>query len=339
MEGRAITTTLRCLADARLLIVLVVVLLPTSAGCGAATDPAAAGAPQSARHGGTVWMEASQEPPILNSLLGAGGMSITEVVTAPLKSSWVQVTDNGDWAPLLATRVPTLANGGVHRTSGGGMVIDLAIQSGAVWSDGVAITCADLRFTWRTIMNPKWSIGSRLGWSLVDAVECPTTKRARIVLHTAYAPYLTTLLATAPLPEHALRHADFNTVWNNQITVSSGPFVFEHWQRGDRITMRRNPRWWRAGTANKPYVDRLVIRFTADSSTLKLDLRMGDADVVGIPPDTNLQRELRAIPDVNFAVLPGAGWENLTFNHARFPFDDARVRQAVAYAIDRNALV
>ncbi|MCW2972823.1 MAG: extracellular solute-binding protein family 5, partial [Thermoleophilia bacterium] len=341
MEQRTDPTTTRRPAPAGLLALLVVGLGLLTAGCGSSSDAATAagvdvGTP---RHGGTVWMETAQEPPVLNSFLGAGGMSITEVVTAPLKSTWIQVDDHGVWQPLLATSVPTLANGGVVRTPSGGVQLAFDIQPAAVWSDREPITCQDLRFTWRTVMNPKWAIGSRIGWERIQRIDCPTPKRVRMVLDRPYAPYLSALLATAPLPQHALQGRDFNSVWNNRITVSSGPFVFDRWERGDRITMRRNPNWWRAGPEQKPYVDRLVVRFVADTASLKLDLRMGDADIVGIPPDTNLAKELKSIPDARFVVLPGAGWENLTFNTGRFPFDDARVRRAVAFAVDRDSLV
>ena len=284
-------------------------------------------------------MESAQEPPVLNAYLAVGGMSITDVVTTPLKSQWIYADDRGQWQPLLATRVPTLANGGVTLTDDGGMRIAFGIDPEAVWSDGVAITCADLRFTWRTLLNPKYAIGSRIGWEHVTAVECPTTRSVSMVLDQPFAPYLATLLATAPLPRHALRHADFNQVWNNRITVSSGPFVFRSWTRGDRMVLERNPRWWRAGSEGKPYLDRVVIRFVPDASTMKLDLRMEDADIIGLPPDTTLPDELADISTATYDIQPGAGWENLTFNTARFPFDDARVRRAVAYAVDRDTLV
>lgn len=321
----------------RVLVVLAAAAL--LAGCGSHVGAAGAAGDAPPRRGGTVWMESAQEPPLLNSYLAAGGMSITDVVTTPLKSQWIQVDDRGRWQPVLATTVPTMANGGVRATAGGGMRIDFAIDVDAVWSDGVPITCADLRFTWQTLLDPKFAIGSRIGWQHVTGIDCPTAKSATIWLDEPFAPYLSTLLATAPLPRHVLRGADFDTVWNNRITVSSGPFVFRSWTRGDRIVLERNPRWWRAGAEGRPYLDRVVIRFVPDSSTMKLDLRMEDADIIGLPPDTTLPDELADMPSVSYDIQPGAGWENLTFNTARFPFDDARVRRAAAYAIDRDSLV
>lgn len=321
-----------------LLVVLIVVPFLTS-GCGSNATNSAAASSQSPRRGGTIWLEAVQEPPVLNSYLAAGGMSITDVLTTPMKSQWIVVDDRGTWQPLIASSVPTLENGQVRLTPAGGMDITLRIDPAAVWSDGVPITCADLTFTWRTVMTRRNAIGSRLGWNHVTAIDCPTARHAVMHLDEPFAPYLATLLGTAPLPAHVLRGRDFNTAWNDSITVSSGPFVFESWKRGDRLVMQRNPRWWRAGDAGKPYVDRLVVRFVPDASTMKLDLRMEDADVIGPPPDTTLPDELGDIRSAKFSIQPGSTWENLTFNTTRFPFDDARVRRAAAYAIDRDALV
>jgi len=330
------TTIARRLPLLAALIALVALLAP---GCGASTDGAAAAEGGQPRRGGTAWMETSQEPPVLNWYLASGGMSITKVLTAPLRSTWVRLDDRGAWQPQLATTVPTLDNGGVTQFPEGGMAISFAIDPRAVWSDGVPITCDDLAFTWHTLMDDRWAIGSRVGWELVDDVECATPKHVRMMLREAHAPYLANLLNTEPLPAHVLRGADFDEVWNNRITVSSGPFVFDRWARGDRLILRRNPRWWNAGPEGKPYLDRLVVRFVPDANTMKLDLRMEDADLVGLPPDTNLPAELASIPNAQYDVRPGAGWENLTFNTARFPLDDPRVRRALAFAIDRDSLV
>ncbi|MCW2955815.1 MAG: extracellular solute-binding protein family 5, partial [Thermoleophilia bacterium] len=330
-DSRAV---LRLLPHALLLLLVAL----AAGGCGDDVGTADAAADDQPRRGGTAWMETAQEPPTLNWYLAAGGMSITDVLTTPLKSTWVVLDDHGAWQPLLATTVPTLANGGVRELPGGGMDIRFAIEPAAVWSDGVPITCADLQFTARTLQDPRWKIGSRIGWQLVERVECADPRSVRIVLREHHAPYLVNLLNTAPLPRHTLARADFDTVWNNRITVSSGPYVFAGWERGDRLTLTRNRRWWRAGPEGKPYIDRIVTRFAPDASTMKLDLRMEDADLIGLAPDTNLPAELASIPTASFDVRPGAGWENLTFNTGRFPFDDPRVRRAAAYAIDRDVL-
>ncbi len=314
---------------------LLVVLGFGVAGCGGVSVEAAAGAdPGEPRRGGSIVVAVAKEPPVLNFWLAPGAMTITQQLTDGLSDPLVVLDDQGAWQPVLATSVPTLENGGVVLTPSGGMDVSFGMQPSATWSDGQPITCEDVRFTWETMLREEYQIATRLGWEQITAVDCPTATSVVIRFGTRYAPYLSRILAMPPLPEHALRDADFNTAWNDRIAVSSGPYVFESWQRGVRLTLTRNERYWRAG--HEALADRIVFRFVKDANTLKMQLRMQEADVAFIPADTNLETELQATPDVDYAILPGAVMELLVMRTTRPPLDDPRVRQALAYAIDRR---
>jgi peptide/nickel transport system substrate-binding protein len=315
-----------------LLLVAVALLI---SGCGASADTAPTDSP---RRGGTAYLETAQEPPILNTWLASGGMAVTRTITDPLHAPWIRLDDRNRWIPVIASTVPSIANGLVQRTPDGGTTIIVPLRSEARWSDGAPITCRDLQFTWRTVMDARWQIGSRIGWEHISAVECPQPHRARITMSTPHAPFLQDILATHPLPAHQLIGADFNRAWSNRIPVSSGPFRFIAWKRGDQLVMERVPNWWGAGTTNLPYLDRIVIRFVPDAQTMKLDLRMQDTDMIGLPPDTDLPRELQSIRTARSAILPGASWEQLSLNTSAWPLRDVRVRRAIAAAIDRDAI-
>lgn len=290
------------------------------------------------RHGGTAYLETAQEPPTLNTWLASGGMLITRTVTDPLHSPWVRINDKGRWIPVIATAVPSTNNGLVRSHSGGGFSVSMPIRPEATWSDGTPITCSDFRFTWKTIMDERWQIGSRIGWSSISKVTCPSPHDVLIDFSEPYAPFMQDILATIPLPQHALKDADFNSAWNNRIPVSSGPFRFVRWDRGSELVMERVPHWWGAGPSRRPYLDRIVVRFVPDAQTMKLDLRMEDADMIGLAPDTDMPKELASITSAKHSVLPGANWEQLSFNTQSWPLDDRNVRLAIAAAIDRNMI-
>lgn len=285
---------------------------------------------------------------MINYWLAPGAMAISQQLTDGLSDPLVVLDAKGSWQPVIATSVPTLANGGVVRDAAPaqGMTVSFGLQPAAAWSDGKPLTCADVRFTWKTVMTPKYQIATRLGWDEIDRIDCPTPKSVRIHFRTVYALYTSRILAMPPLPQHVLQGKDFNTVWNDGFTVSSGPFVFDQWQRGVRMVLKRNPNYWRAKAGGAigaaahegAYLDRVVFRFVKDANTLKMQLRMQEADLAFIPPDTNLERELAATPDVDYAILPGAVMELLELRTDRWPLDDVRVRQAVAYAIDRRMI-
>jgi peptide/nickel transport system substrate-binding protein len=306
-------------------------------GCGAAaagSPDAAAGPP---RHGGTLTLSVSTEPAIINPWLAEGAMAVTVMLVDGLNDPVVTLDQNGRWQPVLAERVPTAANGDV-RTGPHSMTIDFDIKPYAHWSDGAPIECADVAFTWRTVMNPAYQLSNRLGWDHITGVECPTERHVRILMDGPYALYLSRILALGPLPQHALAGKDFNTVWNQAITVSSGPFDFVRWERGVRLVLKRDPHYWNAGPDHKPYLDGVVFRFVKDANTLKLQLRMTEADAAMIPPDTNLLQELRGMPDTQFKASPGAAMELLALETGHAPLSNPLVRQAVGYALDRATI-
>lgn len=319
-----------------------------ASGCGAAVEPAAATAGGPPQRGGTLVVAVAKEPTMINFWLAPGAQAVSQQLTDGLADPLVVLDADGVWQPQLATSVPTLANGGVRPdpAPASGMTVAFELQPAAAWSDGAPLTCADVRFTWQTVMTPRHQIATRLGWEEIDRIDCPTTKSVRIHFRSTYALYLSRILATPPLPKHALEGKDFNTVWSDRFTVSSGPFVFDEWQRGVRLVLKRNPNYWRtraggdieAAAHGGAYLDRVVFRFVKDANTLKMQLRMREADMAFIPADTNLQRELEATPDIDFAILPGAVMELLELRTDRWPFDDVRVRQAVAHAIDRRMI-
>jgi len=328
------TSSTSRIALATLLVLASLIL----AGCGSSgsVDDARADPSGSPQRGGTVVVAVAKEPPVLNFWLAPGAMTITQQLTDALSDPLITLDEHGAWQPVLATSVPTLANGGVTLEPGGGMSVRVGIKSRARWSDGVPITCSDVQFTWETMVDPANQIATRLGWEQIDGVDCGAAGIARIHFRNRYAPYLSRILASPPLPEHVLRGTNFNTFWNERITVSSGPFVFDSWQRGVRLTLKRNKHYWRTG--HEARLDRLVFRFVKDANTLKLQLRMREADIAFIPADTNLADELRDTPDIDYKILPGAVMELLVMRTTNPPLDDVRVRQALAYAIDREML-
>ena len=299
-----------------------------SAGAQAATD----GAPQ---RGGEIVVSLAKEPPIINPWLAPGAMAVTNMLVDGLNDPIVTLDEQGVWQPVLAERVPTPANGDVQTTPGGGMTISFTIRERAAWSDGVPLRCEDVVFTWKTVMTPDYQLSNRLGWDQVEAIDCPTPRRVVIHMKRPYALYMSRILALGPLPAHELRGKDFNTFWNSRITISSGPFLFGEWQRGVRLVLRRNRDYWNSGKLRRPLLDKVTFRFVKDANTLKMQLRMNEADVAFIPADTNLVEELKATPDIAFASLPGAVVEQLVLQTGRPPLDDRDVRLALAYAIDR----
>lgn len=273
----------------------------------------------------------------MNVWLVCGGQAVATMIQVPMFTPMWDTDLKGRYFPVMATEIPTTDNGGVVELPGNKMRVTIKINPAAHWSDGKPITCADEEFGWKLRLNDKYLIGSRLGWELIERIECPDPRTAQVYFKEPYAPYLR-LLSSTPLPKHELEGKDFNTYWNDRITVSSGPFRFRHWKRNVEIRLERDPDFWNAGKDDKPYLDGLRFRFLKDTNTLKIQLRTGEVDWITPPPDTTLLDELRTFPRSEFQSEPGGYWEQLAFQTEAEFTSDVNVRKALAYAVDRKQM-
>lgn len=117
--------------------------------------------------------------------------------------------------------------------------------------------------------------------------------------------------------------------------IGMGPFRFVRWDRGLSITLERNPDYWQPGV---PYVDGLQINFQSDASVRLTQLLTNNVDLIQEASliDLDLLQD-----DPNVVVVGGESlnYYVLTINTTKPPFNDVRVRQAIAHAIDRQAIV
>ena len=140
----------------------------------------------------------------------------------------------------------------------------------------------------------------------------------------------------------------FNMAWGDAVIVNpeaiadiatnpigTGPFTFTDWAQGDRIDLTRNPNYW----GNAPALQSATFRFIADPTAAFAAVMAEDVDAfIGFPAPENLP-QFEADP--RFQVLDGntEGETILSINNKMPPFDDVRVRAAVAHAIDRQAII
>ena len=116
--------------------------------------------------------------------------------------------------------------------------------------------------------------------------------------------------------------------------IGTGPFAFTGQKSGDSITLAANPNYW----GGAPAVSGVTFRFISEPSTALSALQAGEIDWTdSIPPQRVAQ--LRDDDSLELAVTPSNDYWYLALNQAREPWNDVRVRQAIAYGIDRDAIV
>ena len=118
--------------------------------------------------------------------------------------------------------------------------------------------------------------------------------------------------------------------------VGTGPFEFVSWQRDGAFVVERNDDYWQEGM---PYLDQVTFRPIPDEETRATSLSSGDIDAAQSVRLSSFLARVRDLPDVEIALGLSSGGGNVMFNTTAPPTDDVRVRQALAYAIDQQAVV
>lgn len=260
----------------------------------------------------------------------------------------------GNFVPELAVEVPSAANGGVSED---GLTITWKLQDCLFWSDGAPLTSADVKFTWELVMDPGNAPTSRTGYDKIESIETPDDQTVVIKFSALYPPW-PTLFTQGPnnaggiLPKHMLegKTAVESDPFIRFPTVGSGPFVIAEWVPGDYMTLLPNPNFYK-GLAK---LDRVQIRFVADSAAALAALQVGDVDWYPNFSEGDITTLSALEPDVILTVVPGVDFEHYFFNLGRVdgvdgrgiadnegfcPFKDVRVRKAITLGIDRQAVV
>jgi peptide/nickel transport system substrate-binding protein len=202
------------------------------------------------------------------------------------------------------------------------------------------------------MVAPRNQVASRSGWDAIAAIRpgrtasgqaCPAATCFTVVFTGDYAPWRDIFSVSGGsyiLPEHVLRGADFNTVWNTRGIVGSGPYTLESFEPGVRAVLRRDPDYWGPGPADGAApVERIVFDFRGSPGAALAAVRAGEAQMTSPPPDPALIRSASRLEGMRVQAVPSLFFEHIIINTHTPPLDDPRVRRALAFAIDRQQIV
>ncbi len=287
-------------------------------------------------HPGELRIAIQSEPVTLNPVLSA---NTTEGLLNRLSfDTLVSVKADGKTlVPILATTVPTVADGGISHD---GLTITYHLRSGVKWQDGVPFSSKDVKFTWQAMMNDGNNVNERVGYEDVRSVDTPDARTVVFHLKHKFAPFVNTVFSESDspvciVPEHILgKYKDVNRVPFNELPIGTGPFKVVRWVRGDHIELTANPDYFMGA----PKLKTIVVREVPDENTSINELRTHDVDWL-FEPSPNLYNVLKTLPDTTIHLVDQPGTLRLLINLQRPAFQDIRVRHAIAYAIDKKSLV
>ena len=297
----------------------------------------------------------------------------TQIVLAPVENRLVYRDDVGAWRGDLAYFVPTLENGGATYVGEGRdrrLVVKYKLKHGVRWSDGAEFTSADVGMWYQVVMDPVFWVPYRVATNKIARLTTPDAHTVLVHFLSAneaaeryrtdtsgYA-YLKDFIdrgapvidpaynrALGAYPQHlfkefAGRLGDLRMSKYARYPVSTGPYLVKAWQPGMRITLEANPYY--SVTPQKPFVKTIVFNIQANTSLLTEQFQRGEFDVVTEDSSSSLSQaaDLEKLGEaIRVYYTPGLQWEHAAFNLERPLFQDVRVRQAIAYAINRQAIV
>src|SRR5262249_54685649 len=221
-----------------------------------------------------------------------------------------------------------------------GLWYTFKLHRGIKFHDGTPMNAEAVKFYIERQIRPEHS-ANKLGkvpfanyfFGNVKAVEDIAESNVRFVLKEPRASFLAVLTAGAAsvVSPTAVRKWGTDYALN---PVGTGPFRYASWQRGQQVVLEKNPDYWRGPVK----IDRVVYRPIVEDQARLTELLTGAVDmIVGVPPDFVGQLEGNAKVSVQKQV--GAHVWYLGINNQKKPFDDRRVRQALNYAINKEAIV
>ncbi len=312
-----------------LAVVLAVMALPT-AGSSAQRD--------------TVVIGMAQEPDILGEF---SIMTAERVIrnalwgfVAPFTEKWARI-------PQMVEQIPTIKGGDWQLLPNKKMRVTWKLKRGFTWHDGQPVTALDWRFSYGMLRNPQTPQVSRSILRKVDniLVPNPDDPYTLVVQWNELYPFAN----TSPFdfqnvyPRHILESAYLkdptklkaHPYW--RAPVANGPYKFVEWVSGSHITVEADDHW----PLGKPAVKRITFRFILDSTILQANVIAGTVDgteVGNFGIDQMVEIERRN-PKVTTYFTEALRWERIDFNLDDEWFKDKRVRQALAYGIDREGIV
>ena len=281
------------------------------------------------KKGGTLIMSVGATPRHLNPAVQSGidtGAPGAQLFATPLRF-------DENWNPQ-----PYLAES--RSISDDGLSVTLNLVKGATFHDGKPITSKDVAFSIKTI---KAHHPFKTMFGAVKRVDTPDSHTAVIRLSKPHPALLLALSSQlgAVIPEHIYGDGQDPKTHprNSENVVGSGPFKLVEFVRDQHIILERNENFFLEG---KPYLDKIVMRIIKDPSARSLGRENGEIHLSAFestPQDILHSKGIAHLTatDKGYAAIGPITW--LAFNTKSKPTSDVRVRQAIAYAVDRNFLI
>ncbi|MEX2356401.1 MAG: ABC transporter substrate-binding protein [Thermaerobacterales bacterium] len=264
------------------------------------------------------------DPPSLDgheNVLISGG-----VVVPHLYDKLVEFDMNSEIIPQLATE---------WSTSEDGLTWTFKLREGHNFHDGTPVNAEAVKANFDRLFDEDNPFTRRTLFSAITEVRAVDEYTVAFITEEPYAFVLNVLAnpTASIVSPTAAAQVDLDTFGSNP--VGSGPYIFKEWVRGTHILVEKNPDHWLADESN---INSIEFRPIPEDSSRAIGLETGELDfVTSIAPQE--AKRLQGEEGLTVYNLPRVRIQGLYLNVLHPPFDDVRVRQAIAHAIDKEAIV
>ncbi len=246
-----------------------------------------------------------------------------------------------EYKPGTTNVGPGLATG--YTLSNSGKTYTFTLRQGVKFQDGTPFNAQAVVQDLDRELNPhnKYYVLNEPGvasfisftYGLVTSYKAVNANTVRITLSRAFAPFpasLAMVWSSIMSPAAVRKYGALGVL---QHPVGTGPYRFVEWVKGDHITVDANPSYW----GPKPHIQRIVFQIVPEGSVRVLKLQRGEAQ---IDADVTTRDYQSALGNAHIKILtqPGQTLNGIGMTVDVKPLNDPRVRQALNYAVDRQAL-
>jgi peptide/nickel transport system substrate-binding protein len=292
--------------------------MPLVAACGSSSGGSSGGA----KKGGDLIIVRAQDSVNMDKTTVFSNASLW--VYQQMYETLVAMTDDGQGVK------PWLAES--YEMSPDNLSCKLKLRPGVKFHNGQPLTSADVKFSIDESSKTKG------GWEFINSAikEVTTPDELTVVVTTKYpwAP----LLADLSCPNNGIipkDHAGKSAKEFYAAPIGTGPFMWDTWQKGSSLKLKKNPNYWQQG---KPKVDSVTWKVVPDDNARAIQLQGGQAHINEAPPFSSLT-QIKNTPNLKIDLFPSTRTDYILMNQTRRPYQDVHVRRAISYAIDRQTLV
>jgi len=215
-----------------------------------------------------------------------------------------------------------------------GLTYTFHLKKGVKFSDGTPVTGEDWVWTLKRARDTKESPW-RFTLEALKDVTAPDDNTLILTLKEPWAPFLADLAMFNSLLQKKAYYEKVGQEAYSQKPIGTGPYLFKEWKKGEYILLEKNPYYHIKGL---PKTDEIKFVVVGDSNTRILQLQAGQIDVATFVP-FNKMEELENDPQTKVVGFPSTDTRTVFFNHTKKPFDNLKVRLAMEYATDKQALL